>query len=101
MSGLWHSSCAWFWGVDRLDHLGRSLIRQRLNIRPKEKPVFDRTWANLGKDARAMPDAKKWHTRAVNAEGTRSETDADLKMIVERAGLDWLWVIERAIKDNS
>ena len=29
------------------------------------------------------------YARAVNAEGIRSETDAGLKMIVERAGLDW------------
>ncbi|ARM82175.1 DsbA family protein [Marinobacter salarius] len=29
------------------------------------------------------------YARAVNAEGIRSETDAGLKVIVERAGLDW------------
>ncbi|MEP6133352.1 DsbA family protein, partial [Marinobacter sp.] len=29
------------------------------------------------------------YARAVNAEGIRSETNAGLKVIVERAGLDW------------
>jgi 2-hydroxychromene-2-carboxylate isomerase len=29
------------------------------------------------------------YARAVNAEGIRSETDAGLKLIVERAGLNW------------
>ncbi|MBE0486921.1 DsbA family protein [Marinobacter sp.] len=34
-------------------------------------------------------DYMRSYARAVNAEGIRSETDAGLKVIVERAGLDW------------
>jgi 2-hydroxychromene-2-carboxylate isomerase len=34
-------------------------------------------------------DYMRTYARAVNAEGIRSETDAGLKTIVERAGLDW------------
>lgn len=34
-------------------------------------------------------DYMRTYARAVNAEGIRSETDAGLKVIVERAGLDW------------
>lgn len=34
-------------------------------------------------------DYMRTYARAVNAEGIRSETDAGLKLIVERAGLDW------------
>ena len=34
-------------------------------------------------------DYMRAYARAVNAEGIRSETDAGLKLIVERAGLDW------------
>lgn len=184
----------WFWGVDRLDHLERSLTRQRLNRHSGGTLTFIRTWTDLTNDATALasghpaaatslevffsirspysylgleraiqladawniplrlrpvlpmlmrgqsvPDAKKWYifhdtkreanklgipygfvadplgpgvercyalfeharfegreidyirtyARAVNAEGIRSETDAGLKLIVERAGLDW------------
>ena len=184
----------WFWGLDRLDHLEHSLMRQKLNRKPGESPIFTRTWKGLGEKAQkladnqpaideplevffsirspysylgleravelatawgiplklrpvlpmimrgqAVPDAKKWYifhdtkreadklgipygfvadplgpgvercyalfeyarsqgreisymrsyARAVNAEGIRSETDAGLKIIVERAGLDW------------
>jgi len=184
----------WFWGVDRLDHLERSLTRQGLKRNAAEATTFTRTWADLTANATALPgnhpatktplevffsirspysylgleratrlanawniplqlrpvlpmlmrgqsvpDAKKWYifhdtkreadklgipygfvadplgpgvercyalfeyarsegreidymrtyARAVNAEGIRSETDAGLKLIVERAGLDW------------
>lgn len=184
----------WFWGVDRLDHLERSLIRKGLNRQKAETSTFTRTWAGLAASAhklppghpaaeyplevffsirspyswlgleravelagawnislqlrpvlpmvmrgQSVPDAKKWYifhdtrreanklgipygfvadplgagvercyalfeyarsqgceidymrtyARAVNAEGIRSETDAGLKLIVERAGLDW------------
>ncbi len=184
----------WFWGVDRLDHLERSLTRQGLNRKTADTVTFTRTWADLGSAAyklpsdhpaaehplevffsirspysylgleravelanawnislqlrpilpmvmrgQSVPDAKKWYivhdtkreagklglpygfiadplgagvercyalfeyarslgreieymrsyARAVNAEGIRSETDAGLKFIVERAGLDW------------
>lgn len=184
----------WFWGVDRLDHLERSSIRQGLNRHAADTLTFTRTWIALTRDATALPsghpaaatslevffsirspysylgleraiqladawkiplrlrpvlpmlmrgqsvpDAKKWYifhdtkreanklgipygfvadplgpgvercyalfeyahslgreidymrtyARAVNAEGIRSETDAGLKLIVERAGLDW------------
>ncbi|WP_342631574.1 DsbA family protein [Marinobacter alkaliphilus] len=184
----------WFWGVDRLDHLERSFIRQGLNRHAADTLTFTRTWIDLTRHATALPgghpaaatslevffsirspysylgleraiqladawkiplrlrpvlpmlmrgqsvpDAKKWYifhdtkreanklgipygfvadplgpgvercyalfeyarslgreidymrtyARAVNAEGIRSETDAGLKLIVERAGLDW------------
>jgi 2-hydroxychromene-2-carboxylate isomerase len=184
----------WFWGVDRLDHLEKSLAGQGLGKGDSDTPNFVRTWAGLGSSAselaadhpaadtalevffsirspysylgleravqladawkiplrlrpvlpmlmrgQSVPDAKKWYifhdtkreanklgisygfvadplgagvercyalfeyarsegreidymriyARAVNAEGIRSETDAGLKVIVERAGLDW------------
>ena len=184
----------WFWGVDRLDHLERSLIGQGLNRHAGGTINFTRTWSGLANNAtvlpgnhpaaanslevffsirspysylgleravqlanawniplrlrpvlpmlmrgQSVPDAKKWYifhdtkreanklgipygfvadplgpgvercyalfeyarsegleidymrtyARAVNAEGIRSETDAGLKVIVERAGLDW------------
>ena len=184
----------WFWGVDRLDHLERSLTRQGLKRDAADAIIFTRTWADLTSNAinltgshpatgtslevffsirspysylgleraaqlanawkiplqlrpvlpmlmrgQSVPDAKKWYifhdtkreanklgipygfvadplgpgvercyalfeyarslgretdymltyARAVNAEGIRSETDAGLKVIVERAGLDW------------
>ncbi|MET4026387.1 2-hydroxychromene-2-carboxylate isomerase [Marinobacter sp. MBR-99] len=184
----------WFWGVDRLDHLERSLIRQGLKRNSANAILFTRTWADLAINAtvlpanhpaaatplevffsirspysylgleravqlanawniplrlrpvlpmlmrgQSVPDAKKWYifhdtkreanklgipygfvadplgpgvercyalfdyarsqdreidymrsyARAVNAEGIRSETDIGLKLIVERAGLDW------------
>jgi 2-hydroxychromene-2-carboxylate isomerase len=184
----------WFWVVDRLDHFEQCLIRQWRNHNAADQILFNRTWAELGRDAhpvpadhpaaqvplevffsirspysylgleravqlanawriplrlrpvlpmlmrgQSVPDAKKWYifhdtkreanklgipygfvadplgpgvercyalfdyarsqgrkidymrsyARAVNAEGIRSETDAGLKQIVERAGLDW------------
>lgn len=145
----------WFWGVDRLDHLERSLIGQGLNRDSDGTISFTRTWSGLANAwniplqlrpvlpmlmrGQSVPDAKKWYifhdtkreanklgipygfvadplgagvercyalfeyarsegreidymrsyARAVNAEGIRSETDAGLKVIVERAGLDW------------
>ncbi len=184
----------WFWGVDRLDHLERSLIDRGLNRNAFVDIAFNRTWADVGSpparlregrptsDAplevffsirspysylgleraitlahnwniplrlrpvlpmlmrgQSVPDAKKWYifhdtkrealkldipygfvadplgpgvercyalfeyarslgreieyirsyARAVNAEGIRSETNDGLRIIVERAGLDW------------
>ncbi|MGQ7275529.1 DsbA family protein [Marinobacter sp. V034] len=192
-SMVWHLG-EWFWGVDRLDHLERNLIRQGLKQDAAGAIVFTRTWADLARNVielpgnhpgtatslevffsirspysylgleraaqladawniplrlrpvlpmlmrgQSVPDAKKWYifhdtkreadklgipygfvadplgpgvercyalfeyarsmdrevdymihyARAVNAEGIRSETDAGLKVIVERAGLDW------------
>lgn len=185
-----HFRGEWFWGVDRLDHLERLLIREERAHQPDQAPIWDRTWATLGQNAQpvenpgqpldvffsirspysylgleraillarawniplrlrpvlpmlmrgqSVPDAKKWYifqdtkreatklgipygfvadplgpgvercyalfeyarscgreidymrayARAVNAEGIRSETDAGLRTIVERAGLDW------------
>lgn len=40
---------------------------------------------SLGREIEYM----RTYARAVNAEGIRSETDAGLKLIVERAGLEW------------
>jgi len=184
----------WFWGIDRLDHLERSLTDQGLKRDSAAAITYSRTWADLTNDAvrlpdrapasdttleiffsirspysylgleraiqlaeawniplhlrpvlpmvmrgLSVPDAKKWYifhdtkreanklgipygfvadplgagvercyalydyacsqnlgleymrtyARAVNAEGIRSETDAGLKLIVERAGLEW------------
>ncbi|WP_166257613.1 DsbA family protein [Marinobacter salicampi] len=192
--GMVHFRGEWFWGVDRLDHLEGLLIREGRARDATTVPLWDRTWARLGLDARALeashlardqalevffsirspysylgleravmlakawniplqlrpvlpmlmrgqsvPDTKKWYifqdtkrearklglpygsvadplgagvercyalfdyarsigreidymrsyAQAVNAEGIRSETDAGLRTIVERAGLDW------------
>ncbi|MBZ0333303.1 DsbA family protein [Marinobacter sp. AL4B] len=192
-SMIWHLG-EWFWGVDRLDHLERSLTDQGLNRDASRAITYTRTWADLTNTStrlpdghpaaetpldvffsirspysylgleraillakawniplqlrpvlpmvmrgQSVPDAKKWYifhdtkreadklgipygfvadplgpgvercyalfeyarslgreieymlsyARAVNAEGIRSETDAGLKIIVERAGLEW------------
>jgi len=192
-SMIWYLG-EWFWGVDRLDHLERSLTDQGLNRDASGAIVYTRTWADFTNAAtrlpdghaaaettlevffsirspysylgleraiqladawniplqlrpvlpmvmrgQSVPDAKKWYifhdtkreadklgipygfvadplgpgvercyalfeyartlgreveymrtyARAVNAEGIRSETDMGLKVIVERAGLEW------------
>nr|BBJ02369.1 2-hydroxychromene-2-carboxylate isomerase [Marinobacter nauticus] len=48
----------WFWGVDRLDHLERSLIRHGLNRLTADRLIFTRTWANLGTEARTSVDGR-------------------------------------------
>lgn len=45
----------WFWGVDRLDHLERSLTRQGLKRNAAEATTFTRTWADLTANATALP----------------------------------------------
>lgn len=44
----------WFWGMDRLDHLERSLTRQRLNRYSASTLTFTRTWTDLTNDATAL-----------------------------------------------
>lgn len=192
--GMIHFRGEWFWGIDRLDHLERLLIREGRARDPATTPLWHKTWATVGLEAvpfdtchpareqalevffsirspysylgleravmlakawniplrlrpvlpmlmrgQPVPDTKKWYifqdtkreasklglpygfvadplgagvercyalfdyarssgreidymrsyARAVNAEGIRSETDAGLRIIVERAGLNW------------
>lgn len=49
-----HFRGEWFWGIDRLDHLERLLIREGRAHQPDQTPVWDRTWATLGQDARPL-----------------------------------------------
>jgi 2-hydroxychromene-2-carboxylate isomerase len=51
-----HFRGEWFWGVDRLDHLERLLIREGRAHHPAEEPVWDKTWATLGQQATALVD---------------------------------------------
>jgi 2-hydroxychromene-2-carboxylate isomerase len=44
----------WFWGVDRLDHLEQLLIREGRARQPEEEPVWNKTWATLGQQAKAL-----------------------------------------------
>lgn len=53
----------WFWGIDRLDHLERSLIRQKLNRAEGETATFTRTWSDLGAAGSAHADAWPVRTR--------------------------------------
>jgi len=46
----------WFWGVDRLDHLERSLTRQGLKRHTADVAAFTRTWADLANNATVLPD---------------------------------------------
>lgn len=48
-----HFRGEWFWGVDRLDHLERLLIREGRARHPSEEPVWDKTWATLSRKAGA------------------------------------------------
>lgn len=49
-----HFRGEWFWGVDRLDHLERLLIREGRAHQPDQTPAWDRTWATLGQDAQPL-----------------------------------------------
>lgn len=46
----------WFWGVDRLDHLERILLREGRARGNHEPLLYNRTWAELGRHARQLPD---------------------------------------------
>jgi 2-hydroxychromene-2-carboxylate isomerase len=46
----------WFWGVDRLDHLERSLTRQGLKRDATDVITFTRTWSKLAGNATLLAD---------------------------------------------
>ncbi|MCK0163906.1 DsbA family protein [Marinobacter sp. S6332] len=46
----------WFWGVDRLDHLERSLTDQGLKRDNAAAITYTHTWADLTKNAVRLPD---------------------------------------------
>jgi len=54
----------WFWGVDRLDHLERSLIEQGLNRHAGGTISFTRTWSGLATNGTVLPDN---HPAAANS----------------------------------
>jgi len=47
----------WFWGVDRLDHLERILLREGRAHRNNEQITYNRTWADLGCNASPLADS--------------------------------------------
>ena len=55
-SMIWYLG-EWFWGVDRLDHLERSLTDQGLNRDASDAITYTRTWADLTSTATRLPDA--------------------------------------------
>jgi 2-hydroxychromene-2-carboxylate isomerase len=46
----------WFWGLDRLDHLERSLTKQGLKRNTADVILFTRTWADLASNASVLAD---------------------------------------------
>ena len=47
----------WFWGMDRLDHLERILLREGRARRSNEQITYNRTWSDLGRNAVPVPDS--------------------------------------------
>ncbi len=55
----------WFWGVDRLDHLERILLREGRAIRGHEQILYNRTWTGLGSHAHQLPDKHPARSQAI------------------------------------
>jgi 2-hydroxychromene-2-carboxylate isomerase len=51
----------WFWGVDRLDHLERSLIDQGLSRETSVDITFTQTWAGVGSTPVGLPEGLEDH----------------------------------------